>query len=57
MMLSSPSPSTPPRGTRQELPIQTLRERPLPRFDRDEVRRLAVLFRKRPLPATRRRTA
>jgi hypothetical protein len=30
MMLSSPSPSTPPRGTRQELPIQTLRERPLP---------------------------
>jgi hypothetical protein len=56
-MNSSPSPSMPPRGTRQELPIQVLRDRPLPRFERDEVRRLAALFRKHPLPATRRRTA
>lgn len=49
-MTWTPSPSTPPRGVRAGAPIDHLRRYPLPSRSEDELRRLAMLIRRRPLP-------
>jgi len=49
-MNTSPSPSTPPRGTRVTMVIERMHLKPLPVPSADELDRLRRLLRKRPLP-------
>jgi hypothetical protein len=49
----SPTPSAPPPGTRQAMPISAMRLRGLPPRSREELDRLRALLRRRKLPGSR----
>lgn len=52
-MNCGPTPSVPPPGVRQALPISAMRIRTLPPRSREELDRLRALLRRRPLPRRR----
>lgn len=45
-----PTPSAPPRGVREAMPISAIRARPLPVRSKDEIERLRRLFRDGAIP-------